>query len=294
MSSARPSATSLAHEVRQQERLPPPGRDDLSDISRVEQLVRAALAPDIPTFDVCSVQGVGFDEWCYSDAFGCLCLWTQSVEINTRLALAAVAAGGEEEIDHAARLLERLGDKWASVPPDPSRAARKVWFPPGANLGEVVATDQVLRAFDEDSSWVLKPHPVTTDEDVGQAVRAFGVTRVLPREVSAYTLLSAADVVGHTTSSELGLIAMMQGVRTVDFTLYELEHRGRFYSLYRAVRESGHAPRDALNRLLQCEWSGIIPLYEAGKDVTRRTRAFKARSTELRERYRPLVPRARF
>lgn len=294
MSSARPSATSLAHEVRREERLPPPGRDDLPDISRVERLVRAALAPDVPTYDVSSVQGIGFDEWCYSDAFGCLCLWTQSVEVNTRLALAAVAAGGDDETDHAARLLERAGDKWASAPPDPSRAAPKVWFPPGANLGDLVATDQVLRAFDADRDWVLKPHPVTSDEDVEMAMRAFGVSRVLPREVSAYALLCAADVVGHTTSSELGLVAMMLGIRTVDFTCYEREHRGRFYSVYRAVGESEYAPRAALNRLLQCEWSGLIPLYSTTEDVTRRTRAFKTRSIELREHYRPLVPRARF
>ena len=284
----------LAHEVRAAQGLPADGRDALPEIRRVERLVRAAMAPDVPTYDVCSVQGVGFDEWCYCDAFGSLCLWTQSVEINTRLALAAVATDDDDDTDHVARLLERLGDKWALEPPDVTHPPRKVWYPPGGNLGHLVATDQVLRAFDSDPAWVLKPHPITSDEDVREAVRAFGVSRVLPRQVSGYDLLRRAEVVGYTTTSEMGIVAMMHGTDAVDFTAYAQEHRGRLYSLYRAIRESGDSPRAALNRLVRCPWSGVIPLYESDDGVTHRARAFKGRSIELRERFRPLVPRSEF
>lgn len=284
-----PNPHTLAHQVHEEERLPPLGRDAPGDLARVEALVREAMAPDVPTWDVGSVQGVGFDEWCYSEHFGCMCLWTQSVEVNVRIALEAVSRTWDDTTDHAAALHARIADKWASA--EPPAHARRVWFPPGANLGHLVATDQVLRAFDRDPAWVLKPHPVTSAEDVRAAERALGRTRVLPREWSAVALLRAAETIGYTTSSELGIFALLAGVPAVDFSRYEVEHEGRLYSVYRALREAGEG-RPALTRMVSCAWSGLIPLDTPDKEVLRRTRAFKRRSIQLRDRYRPLVPRA--
>ena len=290
---SRPSPHQCAAEVRAVEGLPDSGRGDLSDIARVEAVVRAALYPDIPTYDVNSVQGPGFEEFCYSDAFGCLCLWTQSVEINTRLALAAVATDYDDGTDPVARLVVRAGDKWAGQAPAELAPGRKLWCPPGANLAHLVDVDHLLRVFDGDARWICKPHPITPDEDVERQVSLLGATRVLPREASVYHLMSTAAAIGHTTSSELGIVAMMRGIPVLDFSLYRIEHTGRLYSLYRAVRASGCAdPRDALRRLLWCPWSGVIPLDAPDGEARWRTKAFKAKSLELREKYRPLVPRA--
>ena len=277
------------------ERLPPDGRDAMSDITRVERIIRDVLAPDVPTWDVCSVQGVGFDEFCYCDAFGTMCLWTQSIEVNTRLALEAVASDDVGSVDHVAELRERLGDKWALKPIDArSRRPRKVWFPPGGNLAQVVSKDRVQQAFDTDRSWHLKPHPITTDEDVRAMILMYGASRVLAPDLSGYEILLHAETVGYTTTSEMGLIAMMFGKDVLNFSLHAAEHRGRLYSLYRAIRESPLSPPASLNRLLRCRWSGLIPLYLSDTEVAHRVREFRRRAIHIREHYRPLVPRSTY
>ena len=198
----------LAGEVRKAHRLPVDGRRALANLSRLEEVYRKALSPDVPSYDVSCTQGVDFDEWLYTEGLGCFIGFTQSVEINARLLLAASEWAGEHRVDHAAAIRAGLRDKWALAAMEIDRGL-KVFFPPGNNIGWIINTDNVLRAFRLDSSWRLKPHPVTTDEDVHQAKLAFGATRVCDRDTSGMALLRAAGEVGYTVASEMGLVAMI-------------------------------------------------------------------------------------
>lgn len=283
---SQPIAEALAAEVRVEEKLPAHGRNSEA-LARMERLFREAMAPDIPSFDVNRVQSARFDEWCYTEGPDIFCAFTQSIEINTRLALEAAAY--EDETDLVTALVASLLDKWELQEQRESAAGKSVFFPPGGNASWIVNDDNVMRAFETDPSWMLKPHPITVDDDVWRAKMALGITRLYDRDSKAMPLLREAARIGYTTASETGLVAMMLGKPSVDFSKYQFEAHGCYYSLYRAIRESDRPGRATINRLLNCPWSGLLPMTMDDEAAVSRFRLFKAKTIELRERFAPLV-----
>lgn len=284
-------AKPTAAQVIKEEKLPDYNRDDNGDMTRMEAVLRKAMAPDAPTYDVYSGQGADFDEWCYTEGMGCLIAQTQSIEINARLMIEAAGYDDGPPEDRVTPLLERLDDKWKLRPLGESARGHNVLFPPGGNAIWIMNTDNVRRAFAEDSTWMVKPHPVTTQPDIREMKLTFGVTRLYDPNCSGLALLRDAERVGYTTASELGMVAMMLGKPTVDFSSFRYECLGRYHAFYLALR---HYPQllaaDVLNRILACPWSGVVPLTTESQEANARFGSFKTKSVEIREHYRPLVP----
>ena len=287
-----PGAKMSARQVRRRGKLPQDGRKAADRLERLERVLREKMRPDVPSFDVISVQRADFDEWAYTEGLGFLLVATQSVEINTRLIEEAAAWPGTPEVDYAGQIASSLTDKWRLDAGDELSAGSKVFFPPGANYDWIVNMDNVLRAFGLDPAWLLKPHPVTSDGDVRQAKRTFGVTRILHRDTSGMQALRSAEVVGFTTTSEMGLVAMAAGKPVVDFTKFEFEYRGQYHPFYRAIRQSPEDPPAVLNRILNCPWSGAVHLDMDNEEAGKRFQLYKEKSLELRASFRPLVPLA--
>ena len=264
------------------------GRNALPGIGFLEQVWCDVLEPNFPSYDVDSVQGIDFDEWCYTESCGYFMAFTQSVEINVRIALEASMWIGPMAVDHVDRVAA-IADKWEAGLDTPSVAGRKVWFPPGANLDHIVDEDKVLRHFGTDPTWILKPHPVTHDGQIHYLHRLHGATRVLHPRASGILALRDATTVGYTTSSEMGIVAMMRGIPVIDFTLYRWEEWGRLIGLYRAIRESEEDPRDVIMRIFSCPWSGIVPLDAAHVTARDRLTAFRNKAIELRDHFKPLT-----
>ncbi len=281
-------------EVRKEEGLPSDGRGSLPDLERLEAIFRRVMAPDIPVYDVASyvVDMTIPLAWAYTEGFGTFIASPMSAEVNLRLALDAVLVwNGTVEHGRAEAIARSIADKWAAADiSEDAGAARKIWFPPGEDLSYMVSGDNVRRAFETDAAWMCKPHPVTPDDFVHEAfVAPLGPARVYPKNVSGMALLRQADVVGYTTASEMGLVAGLLGKGIVDFTLYSHEARGRYYALYRAIRQSSLGLAEAVDRLLSCPWSGYVPLDIGDADATERFAAFKVRALEIHARCRPLV-----
>ncbi len=287
-----PSAKMLARQARGRGKLPQDGREAADRLERLERILREKMHPDVPTFDVTSVQRADFDEWTYTEGLGFLLVSTQSVEINVRLIEAAAAWRATPEVDYAGQIAGSLPDKWRLEEGNGLCAGSKVFFPPGTNFSWIVNTDNVLRAFVLDPAWLLKPHPVTSDGTVRQAKRTFGVTRILHKDASGMRALRSAEVVGFTTTSEMGLVAMAAGKPVVDFTRFEFEHRGHYHPFYRAIRQSPEDPPAVLNRILNCPWSGAVHLDMDNEEAGKRFQLYKEKSLELRASFRPLVPLA--
>ncbi len=281
-----------AADVRKDLGLPNDGRNALGDFGRLEEVFRDVMAPDVPTYDVTSTQGPGFDEWCYTESLCCFMAFTQSAEVNYRIAMEAEAADVPFIHDESVleRLSARMADKWADLSPCDA-TGRKVFFPPANNLHWLTNTDNVLRAFAMDDTWILKPHPITSDEDVRTAKIEFGFARIMPKSASGYAALMTADEIGYTTASEMGLVAMLQGKRAHDFTKFEFEGWGRLASIYNAIRrhDTGRNPLVAIKRILTHEASGIVPIWTPSEEAARRFAAFKARTIEIRDILRPVT-----
>lgn len=281
-----------AETVKAKSNLPVIGRS-ISLFQTLEETYREAMLPDVPTFDLDSMQGIAFDEWTYTDGLNSLLAFTQSNEINVRLALLAAEWDGPIKRDHALALVMQHVDKWQSrqldrwaLPDD-----YNVFFPPGSNRRGLVSRDAVTRAFDTDPRWLMKPHPVMSDQDIRPAVARFGILRVLDKQLSGGTLLRNASKVGYTTASELGIIAELMGKPTANFTLFEYEPRGRYYPIYRALRDVDGSSTEIINRLWNCPWSGFVHTWTPIEEARERFRAYRAKTIELREHFRPLITR---
>ena len=284
-----------ARQVRKHECLPEDGRDAINNLDRLENILFATMEPDVPSYDVNSVQDANFDEWSYTEGLNCLMVFTQSVEINARLMMGVVTwDGGNQMTDSPAKhITATIGDKWAGAihsgkfthEPD-----LYTFFPPGNNLiSQIVNVDNVLRAFDGDSRWMMKPHPISTDECVADMRRTFGATRIYSRKASGMEILRRSAVVGFTTASEMGLVSLLLQRKTVDFSLYERESRGRYHPLYKAIRDSCVLPHNAIKRMMECPWSGVIPLDTPDHEAENRIQQYKRHTLSLRNTIKSVV-----
>ena len=276
-----------AAEVRRDEGLPENGRG-MADLTRMEAILREVVAPEIPIYDY-SPSGDPFKPLSvsYTDGTGLFIMRPNYVDLAVRIALLAAQAEAPEPAVTATDLIAGLGDKWTPDDPDPPPESC-VFFPPGENFRALVNWDNVARELDYEASWKIKPHPVGgTPEYIDEAyVSRFGPGRVLPPRASGWKLMQGAGRVGYTTASELGVAAIIIGKETLDFTRHSHAAHGNYYPLYRAMENAG-VP--AFERIVNCEWSGYIPLDTKSSEARKRMKACVDKLRELDRIYRPLV-----
>jgi len=260
------------------------------DFERLEGAYRRSLLPDHPSFDVNRTQPTMYDEYTYTDGLWSFLAFTQSVEINARIAIAAAGWKGKIKRDFAAEIAESVDDKWALREQSKSSRGRKVFFPPGDNLSHIISEQIVAREFDRDASWMLKPHPISTAEDVRDWKLTLGCKRMYAQMEKAMPLVRKAAAVGYTTTSELGIIAMILDKPTVDFTEYEFEGWGCYHPIYEAIRKHPSLKASTIiNRIWNCPWSGMMPLDTEETEAENRFTQFKQTAEKLRETYSPIT-----
>ena len=282
-------AYETAESVRRQLKLPPEGRPGSDKLAELEAVFREAMAPDVPTYDVNSVQNADFDEWTYTEGLDCFMAFTQSIEINVRLTILASVWSGGIENDHAGLIAKGLGDKWLPETTGTMKPGVKVIFPPGNNLDWIVNHDNVLRAVRTDPAWMIKPHPITGEEATRAMRLRFGTSRIFDKGLSGMQILRNASEVGYTTATELGVMGMLLDKPCINFSMYERETAGRYVSLYHVLESAALPVKAVLNRLCNCPWSGIVPLSTPPDEALERFRAYKLRTIEMREAFRPPV-----
>lgn len=276
--------------IRKQLDLPEDGRDAMSNLRRLEDVYHRAMAPDVPSYDVNSVQGADFDEWTYTEGLNCFLCFTQSVEINLRLMELVMAWDGKVETDYAGNVARGIGDKWSGmIAPGPMTEGVGIIMLPGDNMWHIVNWDNVLRYICLNPQWMIKPHPITAEHAVRMLKLRHGITRLYSTKDSGMDLLRQAHGIGYVTSSEMGIVAKLLGKPTIDFTLFESEQQGRYISVYHALRVSGEDPLSLMNRVMACPWSGFVPLSIEDDEAEDRFRQFKLKTSELRGVYKPVA-----
>ena len=281
-----------AREAKKQN-LPTIGRS-LEAFEVLEDAYREALLPNVPTYDLDSGHRTNFDEWTYTDGLDSLLAFTMSQEINLRIAFGAVTFPSLSPTDYGTIIAGEFEDKWKSqdnVDLGALPTEYNVFFSPGSNFRHIVSRNQLVREFDRDRRWVMKPHPVMHNEDIVPEVNKFGVTRILDKGISAATVMRDATKVGYTSTSELGIVAALLGKEVEDFTLYEWEATGRYYTIYRVAREFRLDMHTTINALWNCPWSGYVHKSVDRDEAHRRFLLFKRKSIEVRDQYRPLIAR---
>ena len=256
-------------------------------------------APFPASYDISPTQPTEFSEFAYTEIAGGMWVYAQSVEINCRI-IDAAAKKGDRSLSTIDSFLECAGDKYLmDEAPDRWKGKKKVCFLPGHNMLDVASREIVARLAFEDQDVAFKPHPVTEEKALGVVVNNVGGwNRVVPKDVSGFSLIKEADVVYVCSASEISIIATALGKKVVNISNFFNEHTGIYHPisrlLYTAHRDgSVQEAQQILAAILNCDDTGL--LFPWMQDIDKRLENYYRHALSLRETYRSMsAPRAGF
>lgn len=223
---------------------------------RVEKLV-VEKSPWPISYDVDSVQPDKFTEFSYTDSLKGVYINTQSIEINCRI----IEKASKVECSDFTVLnaLERvIGDKYQLTDTGEGiKGSYQIGFMVGHNMFDIVSNEIVARLAHENDNFYMKLHPITNHDYARKVAHHVGWNRVISNELAAYDLLKGADKVWTSTASELTMAAAILGKKIGNLSNFFNEAGGIYYPISRLLYQS-EDPRQTLNNIINCKFSGLI------------------------------------
>ena len=146
-----------------------------------------------------------------------------------------------------------------------------VVFLAGTNILEEITDDvKLLKAVKEEGA-KLKPHPLTSPFTMSFLKAKYGKDSLVNKNLSGHEILNRAKVVGCTTNSEMGLIALAQGKRVNLFDRPKVACK-TYTHIYKVLFEQGYPVINDFKRLLSATNSGLI--YHATEQPEERIKNF--------------------
>lgn len=132
-----------------------------------------------------------------------------------------------------------------------------VVFLAGTNILEEITDDvKLLKAIKEEGA-KLKPHPLTSPFTMSFLKAKYGKDSLINKNLSGHEILNRTKVVGCTTNSEMGLIALAQGKRVNLFDRPKIACK-TYTHIYKVLFEQGYPVINDFKRLLSATNSGLI------------------------------------
>ena len=146
-----------------------------------------------------------------------------------------------------------------------------VVFLAGTNILEEITDDvKLLKAVKEEGA-KLKPHPLTSPFTMSFLKAKYGKDSLVNKNLSGHEILNRAKVVGCTTNSEMGLIALAQGKRVNLFDRPKVACK-TYTHIYKVLFEQGYPVINDFKRLLSATNSGLI--YHATEQPEKKIKNF--------------------
>jgi len=146
-----------------------------------------------------------------------------------------------------------------------------VVFLAGTNILEEITDDvKLLKAIKEEGA-KLKPHPLTSPFTMSFLKAKYGKNSLVNKNLSGHEILNKAKVVGCTTNSEMGLIALAQGKRVNLFDRPKIACK-TYTHIYKVLFEKGYPVINDFKRLLSATNSGLI--YHASEQPKEKIKNF--------------------
>lgn len=257
-------------------------------LEALEEIIHE-LAPLPASYDVGRFQPPYFNEFTYTEMMGGLIVAPQSCEAYARVVQVAADRGDESDFDPVPAILKRDHmDKYQLETPT-GALPKRVALLPGSNIfGAAVCREALTRQMHEDPDLVIKLHPLTNEGTVRDLGRLFGYHRLVPALQSGWAYLDAAAEVVTTSTSEMGLYAILLDKPVANVTKFAFEARASYGPWYRHLWGRDPATAKAsLRHLLRSPYSGF--LHPDDPDVRERAKAFFGAAMEVREPFKPLV-----
>lgn len=267
--------------------------DHLHELTAAEAVIRAA-APLPISYDVSRTQPPYFSEYTYTECLGSgLLVSPMSVEASARMVQMALDHP-DQGFDAASAVLDQVQrrgtlDKY-KLDAREAPTAKAVAFLPGSNIfREAVSLEALSRAMHDDDELVIKPHPMTGREAIGELCSRFGFGRVVVPSVSGHACLMVAERVYTVTTSEMGLYAVLMNKPVRNVGDFWNEGRGTYSAFYRPLW--GHSVEDAkatLTHALNSPYGGYM--HKDDPALADRVSTYFAGAMQVRAFLKPLIP----
>ena len=238
--------------------------------------------------DVSPIHPPFFTEFTYTDVLGGMYLRTFSAEINNRLVLKSL--GIIEKKQYEIEFLKNINDKYKLTCPDVKY--ENVIFLPGHNIfDQVVDQQKLFELMDSDDSIVIKPHPISGDVLIRNLGQNFGYKRILDKDLAGHTLVLNCKNVYSVTTSELPIVAMLNGIPYHDITNYLSSYSGVLSPVTNYARKySIDQRKQIILNLLLSEDSGFILPSMGTEEIKNRINKYCERALKEREVFKMTTP----
>lgn len=242
------------------------------------------LAPLEISYDVNRPQKNYFDEFTYTELLGGgIFVSPMSTQIACELTHGSISNNEVFSVEEMAKtLLSKISsnDKYIEMK-EIDTSYSDVVILCGSNLiWKHVSKELLVRTMHENPNAVIKPHPLTSDEDIRTLGIQIGKSRILDKYLSGHDLVSNASNVWDMSTSQLGIYAHILGKNVDTVGNFFEEHDGAYYPLYSVGRKS----RKELLSCLLNPFSGVF--FEDTTDIE--IQEYFEKTMELREANKPL------
>lgn len=203
----------------------------ISKLGKIEELIKKHC-PYRLSYDVNRPQGMLFDEFGFTEVLGsALYVYPMNTELATKVVFGAACGNGTKN-----DILNKcsIADKYSNLEPlNFERYPKTVVILPGSNLlWEQTSKELLFRVMHENSDAVIKPHPLTEQEDARALKLEFGISRLICKNKSGMELVINCDTMYTTSTSELGIYGHLLGKNVYTVANFFNEHNGTYYPLY--------------------------------------------------------------
>lgn len=258
-----------------------------SEFQNKTALLIETLSPWPISYDVDAVQDPRFQEFTFTDTLRGFLINTQSIEINCRIMQEASQVHCDD-FTLMDKLIKIMGDKYVLDKAEPIEEPYQIGFMVGQNMFDIVSNEVVARLGHENDDFYLKLHPLTELDFAKRAAYRVGWNRIIRENVSAYDLIKGAYQVWTSTASELTMVAVMYDKPVKNFSNFFNEAGGCYYPISRLLYNA-EDPKQVLNNILNCEFSGL--LVPGVKGVEKRVQTYFDNALEMRKKYGNLASR---
>ena len=199
-----------------------------------------------------------FTEFMYFDMMGGLLLNAMSAEISARVSQKVSKLGREEDFN-----MDWVFDKYLLK--NSGLKYKKVLFLAGSNSTHLMDQCAIQRLMDSDTQWMIKPHPITTEQTIRELASVWGYSRIIHPKESGNLLLRNCDEFAATQCSELFLVGRLLGKPVTDVTRYDRAWFSTYHPICRLVDNTDN-DFDIINNCLMNDSSGYVrPEYSDSK-----------------------------
>ena len=260
-------------------------------LSPVEALIKKHT-PLAASFDVGRTQPLYFSEFTYTEFLGnAIYVCPQSSEMAA-IVVKKVADSSQPSGDLgalASNILAMTGaqDKYVGLTTDLPQYKSVILLPGSNVLWKLVDEDMLRRVLHEDREAVIKPHPITSTEDLRKLKLIAGLHRILEPGASGYAVMCNATRVYATSSTELAIYAYLKGKPVYNIGKFLAEYQGAYNAFFMLATTTPVRSKDpTLLGVLSNPLSGVF--FKNDPNLENNIIAYFKAVMELREVYAPV------